>query len=412
MKKNISVIALSLATVFAASAQMNVVKEAERAMKAGKPAAEVVNMMKPAQTNSETSGLAQTWYFPGKASFNEYDKLLGLKQFNQIKPEDNLRMGDLLIQGYEYYIKALPLDTVTDAKGKVKTKYSKDIISTLVGHFTDYSQAGVDKYQTAQDYDAAYKLWAMFCAIPEIPAVREQLIKNKQLPNDTIIGEISFNQALAAWQSKKLPESLKAFDNARAHGYNKKQLYDFSIAVASEMNDSLAILNYSKEALPLYGKEDPMYISQIVNYYLQKKEYSDAFTYINQAIQEEPANSQYYVIRGILNEYSDKRPDAVADYQKAMQLDDKNSQAFFNYGRMLYEDAFKLNDQAPTTQEAYDKFFTDKIKPLFVQAVDIFEKAYNLDPENMDSLRYLKDLYYNLRDEAKLNDVENRMKAL
>lgn len=153
-----------------------------------------------------------------------------------------------------------------------------------------------------------------------------------------------------------------------------------------------------------------MYMGQIVNYYLQKQDYDNAFQIINRAIQSDPNNAQYYVIRGVLYENTKKLPEAKADYIKATQLDPKNASAVYNYGRILCEEAYALNDGAPTDQNEYNKYYSEKIKPLFLQAVDILENAYDLDQENLDILRYLENVYYNLNDEAKLEDVLNRMK--
>ncbi|MDE6198118.1 MAG: hypothetical protein K2F91_09680, partial [Muribaculaceae bacterium] len=144
--KKFSLLTLAVATAFAATAQTAVLKEAERAMKGGQDAAKVVEIITPAFTNAETQGLAQTWFIPGKASFSQYDHLLGLKQFNKLPENGEQTMGRLLIDGYGYFVKALPLDSVADAKGKIKTKYSKEIVNTLSGHFADYSGAGADLY--------------------------------------------------------------------------------------------------------------------------------------------------------------------------------------------------------------------------------------------------------------------------
>lgn len=407
--KKISFMALALATSLVAGAQANVVKDAERAMKAKEPAAKVVEIITPAFTNPETSTQAKTWYIPGKASYQQYDKMLGLKQFNQLKEGDDIVMGKLLISGYDYLMKALPLDTVVDAKGKPKTVHSNDIVNVIAAHMSDYSSAGVDMYN-ARDYKGAYELWGIFCNLDEVPALREYLVKQKQLPTDTIFGEIAFNRALAAWQAENLEGALGAFDYARRHAYDKKQLFDYAIAVATQLNDSVAVLEYSRAALPLYGKEDPMYMGQIVNYYLQKKDFDNAFATINEAIQAEPDNAQYYVIRGVLSENADKRPDAKVDYKKAMELDPANAQAVYNYGRMLCEEAYALNDNAPTDQNEYNKYYAEQIKPLFEKAVTILEEAYSLNSENTDVLRYLENVYYNLNDEKMLEDVRNRMK--
>ena len=403
--KKITILALGLAVCASAGAQTSVLKEAEQAMKGGKDAAAVMTIITPAFTNPETAQLAQTYYIPGKASFKDYDNLLGLKQFGKTKDGDDVKMGKLLIQGYDMYVKALPLDSVPNEKGKVKPKYSKDIVSTIAGHFTYFTNAGADLYN-AKDYDGAYRAWGIFNEIPQNPSFREKLTS---VPADTILGEIAFNQALAAWQGNHLEDALKAFLFAKSKGYSKKQLYDYAIAVADGAKNSEALLALSEEAFGLYGDQDPMYLGQMVNYYLQNKNFDKAFEIINGAIAKDPNNAQYYNIQGVLYENVDKRPEAIAAYKKATELDPENANALYNYGRQLCESAYALNDAAPTSQREYEAYKAEKIVPLFQQAVDILEKAYTVNPDNTDVLKYLENVYYNLGDEAKLNDVRKRM---
>lgn len=407
--KKFSLLALAIATAFSVSAQTSVLKDAERAMKDGKEAAEVVKIITPAFSDPSTKELAQTYFIPGKASFKQYDELLGLSQFNKLPANGEVTMGKLLIQGYEYFVKTLPLDSLPNEKGKIKPKYSKEIIGTLTGHLNDYLNAGANLYN-AQDYNAAYAAWDIFITVPQIPEVKKAL--GAAMPTDTVFGEIAFNQALAAWQAEKLQESLDAFSKAKSFGYNKKQLYDYAIAVATGLENNEALLAFAKEALPLYGKEDPMYMGQVVNYYLQNKDFDKAFEVIDNAIELEPNNAQYYVIKGVLfenKEGAENKAQAKAMYEKAVSLDPNNAQAVFNYGRQICDEAYTLADAAPTRQDEYAEYFASKIKPLFVQAAEILENAYNLDAENTDILRYLENIYYNLNDEAKLNDVKKRM---
>ena len=381
--KKITILALGLAVCASAGAQTSVLKEAEQAMKGGKDAAAVMTIITPAFTNPETAQLAQTYYIPGKASFKDYDNLLGLKQFGKTKDGDDVKMGKLLIQGYDMYVKALPLDSVPNEKGKVKPKYSKDIVSTIAGHFTDFTNAGADLYN-AKDYDGAYRAWGIFNEIPQNPSFREKLTS---VPADTILGEIAFNQALAAWQGNHLEDALKAFLFAKSKGYSKKQLYDYAIAVADGAKNSEALLALSEEAFGLYGDQDPMYLGQMVNYYLQNKNFDKAFEIINGAIAKDPNNAQYYNIQGVLYENVDKRPEAIAAYKKATELDPENANALYNYGRQLCESAYALNDAAPTSQREYEAYKAEKIVPLFQQAVDILEKAYTVNPDNTDVLK-------------------------
>lgn len=407
MMKKIALLTLGLATAFSGFAQLSVVKDAERAMKADKPAKEVVSIITPAFENGETATLAQTWYVPGKAAFKQFDKMLGVGQFKGLEEAEKLTMGHLLIDGYGYFAKALPLDSVPNEKGKIKPKYSKDIYNTLQGHVNDFSQYGVELYN-GKDYQGAYEAWGIFCDLTTNPYIAKKLADAHVAPTDTMIGEVSFNRALAAWNAENLPGALAAFEFAKNHSYQKKQLYDYALAVATNLHDSTKVYEICLEALPLYGQEDPMYIGQIVNYYLQRKQFDDAFRFINDAIASDPSNAQYYVIQGILFENVDKKAEAKASYEKAVAVNPENAQAQYNYGRAICEEAYAASDAAPTNQAEYDKYYKAKIEPLFLQAAEILEKAYSLDNENRDVLMYLENIYYNLKDEAKMEDVKQR----
>lgn len=410
MKKQILMAAAAVAVALTASAQPQVLKDAERAMKDGKTsAAEVLVTITPAFSNDETSGLAQTYYIPGKAFYNEFDNLFGLQQLNRLDENGPKQMADDLLQGYELFVKALPLDSVADSKGKIKTKYSKDIVSTINGHVSDLNNAAIT-YWGVQDYKNAYKAWDIFLNLYQTQPFAASLAKSA--PHDTIMGEVYYNQALAAWQAEMLPEALKAFGEAKARGYHKKTLYDYAIAVANNSNNQDAVFEWATEAHEKYADE-PSYLGFIINTYLQKKDFDNAFLTINKAIDTDPNNAQYYLIKGILYDNQDKKAEAKESFAKAIALDPENTGALTQYGAALCQEAYTLSDQAPTTPEESLAFYNQKIRPLFVEAADYLEKAWKIDMDknetnNQEALRYLENIYYNLQDEAMQEDVNAR----
>lgn len=399
--RKITIMGACIIAAFAANAQQSVVKDAERALKSGQSAEEVAKVIAPALTNPETAQQAQTWYIPGKAAFSQYDDLLGKKAFGKLPEGGEVLMGNLLLNGYDYFTKALPLDSLPNEKGKVKPKYSKEIHSTIAGHYTDYNNAAIAFWE-AKDYGKAYDAWELFCTIPASFKVNA--------PADSTMGEIRYNQALAAWQNENYEAALSSFMKAKDLGYKKKNLYDYAIAVASQAKNDDAVYDLAKEAQGLYGKEDPNYVGYMINRYLQNKEYDQAFSIIDEAIAADPNNAQYYVVKGILLSETDKKADAKDMFKKALAIDSYNSMALYQYGRALCEEAYALGEIAPTSPAESQKFFDEKIKPLFLEAADYLENAYNVDNNNTDALRYLENVYYNLQDEAKLQDVQNRLK--
>lgn len=410
--KKICLIALGLCAAFAASAQADVVKEAERALKADKDAKEVITIITPALSDPTTSTQANTWFIPGKASYKQYDNLLGLRQLNKLPEGGIATMGQLLQDGYNYYIKALPLDKVPDKKGVIKTgKITKEICNTVVGHFNDYSDYGVELFQ-AGDYKSAYNLWDIFCAIPQQEEFRQTFGKNA--PADTAISLIAYNKALAAWQMEDYPKAMAAFHQAKDLGYDKKNLYDYAIQMAKMLKSPEDLLAFAQEGRARYGNEENSYLAEIVNYYLTEKQYDEAFRIINEAITEEPDNAQYLVIRGVLYENTDDFGKALADYKTAAERDPSNVQAVYYYGRMLTAEADRLDNEAPALQAEYDVYYQNTVKPQYEAAAAVLEKAYELDNEGTyarDNLNILENIYYKIQD-ARYDDVQKRKELL
>lgn len=404
--KKLSILALCVAAAsLGASAQMDVVKEAEGKTKGMTPDyASALEIIKPALTNDATKGLAQTWFVAGKAAFGNFDKMFANKTLGQ--PVDDKAMGRSLIDGYEYMMTALPLDTVVDAKGKVKTKYSKDITKAVAENFNNYNNAAILLWE-AQDYDGAYKAWDIYLSLPG----DGRLGKNAPaaLPDSTV-AELTYNKGLAAWQANNIPTARKELDKALKLGYNKKNLFDYAISLAYQEDDQDAVYNLAKEALPLYGKEDNKYIQLLINNHITKKEYDQARQMLNDAIAADPTDVQYYILLGALYTEQKDNTAAEAQYRKAVEVAPDNASAQLYFGEALCNKAYAIADEATKVSQAqYDKIYTDEIKPIFIEAIDHLEKAYKLDPQGQTSseaLRFLRNAYYNIHDEENMLRIE------
>lgn len=388
-----------------AMAQESVLKEAERSMKKGADYKEIVKAVTPAMSDPSTKDKAMTYYLPGKAAFNQFDQLLTKEALGQLDAAGKKTKAEALMAGYEYMMKALPLDSVVDAKGKVKTKYSKDILNSVGGHYSDFYSAGID-FWGAENYKSAYDAWDVYANLPSNPAFAKAI---PQVPADTVIAEVMYNQALAAWQMNDYPLSLKAFLNAKDHGYQKKQLYDYAIAVAAQAKNDDAVFEIAKEAQTLYGDEDSNYMGYIINNYINKQQYQEAISMIDQAIAGDPQNAQYHVIKGILLETEEIKGDPKPEYQKAVDLDDHNAQALYNLGRIIYNEALQIYDAAPNDNEGFNKVFNNDFKPAMAKAIDLLERAYSANEEEDDPLRLLENAYYMMNDDANMKATQARL---
>ncbi len=412
MKKFLLFLACSSLLASGAVAQEKLVDEVNKDISGfSADYAGALNKIKPALTNAETKDSPKTWYVAGKTAFKWYDDLLGKRQIKatDVKAAD---MGNALLSGYDYFVTALPLDSIVEkdktgapkldknGKPKIKTKYSKDIVNVLVGHLHDFSQVGNDFYD-AKDWKNAYKAWDIFASLPSA----EFLGNQKPAVADTIVGQVRFFQGIAAWQGGDHKDAVKAFAMARKKGYLKKEAFDYALTCAANMKDEPEIVAISREAYPIFGNQDGQYVRIIINSLINNKSFDEANVFLDKAIADNPNNAEFCNLKGLLVENQKSMEEALPFFKKAVDLDPNFAKGQFDLGRYYYNKAFKIIQDNP---DLTGKALANKVNPLYEQALPYLEKAYSLDKDNLDAKNALRTIYYKLGNEAKLNAIENQ----
>lgn len=401
--KKISILGLCLLTLGTAAAQKSLVKEVERDMKSN-PASYPDQMKKlaPAFTDAESATDAFTWVVAGKGAFGYYDQQSVFAQMG--KDVNNKQLGTSVIEGYEYLTKALPLDTVVDAKGKVKTKYSKDIYKQIANHYNDFNNAALFLWE-AEDYPDAVKAWNLYVTIPDMPEMVKAGVK---APADTLVAEIMFNMGIGNSLSQNNEAALKNFKDAIARGYTKKNAFDYAISAASQLQKPEEMAEIAEQAYAIYGKEDSRYIGYMVNNLIDKKEYAKADALIDKYIAEDPNNAQLYFVKGVLCDSEGKPEESLAQFKKALSLDENNASTLMQYGYKLYQKACDLDqtEGGGLSNADYNNFRATKVDPMLKEAAGYLEKAYQIDDTMSDARQVLRSIYYNLNDEENLKRVE------
>lgn len=402
MKKVISATLMGISTLLM-SAQTNVVKEAGNDLKSSNPDyVAIVNKLKPAMENPETANDVNTWFYAGKASIGNFDELY--KRFKIGQEVSFPTMGNALMDGINYFLVALPLDSVPDAKGKIKAKNSKEMIKQIKENYSILAEMGDNLYND-KSYNDAYKAYDMYLNLPYNPV----LGKNAPAAQpDSVLSLVAFNKGIASWQGDSLQNALSSFRQAIRLGYNQKHIYDYAIAVAANLNDKDAIIELATEAYPLYGHEDVKYLQCLINPKIEAKEYDEARDMLLEALQQQPDNGQIYFSLGTIEDIQENRDKAIEYYKKALELNPQLSIAKLYLGQALYNQAAVKDDEASqlSTSE-YLQIKENEIKPLFNQAIPYLEAAYAEDSENLRSaLNLLRTIYYNLEDATNLERIE------
>lgn len=365
------------------------------------------NRFKPALTNEETSGRAETWALANRIKIEQYDKFMDNLRVG--KKIDVKAMGHALIDAYDYGIKALELDTVPilDKKGqpsidkktkrpKVKTKYSKEIISRMLEHHDNYRIVGSELYNV-KDWDGAYKAWDYYCQMAA------RIDNPRWLKPDSIVAEVRYYQGIAAWQRADTIDAVRLFSIARHSGYNRKEAYDYALVCLSDLGNEEEVVKLAWDAFLKFGTSDPQYIRILINDYINREDYSGANDLIDEAIEVSPADDELFNLKGLVIENQQNIFEAFPYYQRCIELNDSNAAGQFNVGRYFYNKAMETRQNS----NLYGKKLANLVNPMYREALPYLEKSYALNPDNVELVNALRDIYYKLGEADKLQAIES-----
>ncbi|MDD7760772.1 MAG: hypothetical protein PT955_08235 [Bacteroidales bacterium] len=414
--KRKSILTLCAIVSLGAFAQQATVKDVEKAIGGLNPdvntLVDAANKIKSALTNAETKDDAKTWYVAGKANFAIYDKQQTAMMMKQ--PIDTALMGGSVVEGYKYFMAALPLDSVKqlekdgsyklekDGSIKVKTKYSKEIVNTLVTRHEDFNRAGGLLYDSKR-YKEAAEAWGIYSSLPYSGLAE----RSKFVVADTILGMTAYYQGIALWQAGNVNDAVGAFANARKLGYKHKEAYDYALSCAAQAKDNVAIVAIAEEAYKEFGGKDIQYLNVLINDKLSKEEFDDAETLINDALNVDANNAELLNLKGLIVENKGNEDAALDEFKKAIEIDNTLAQGYFNAGRIVMKKVVAQQKAMETMNRSdYAKAKEEVLIPLLKEALPYMERAYQLDDTNANAKRILSNIYYQLGDEEALQALD------
>lgn len=394
--KKISLIAVGLLAAMTVSAQTSVVKEAEGLVKS-KKYGEALQVVQPALQNPETSGTVLPWYLAGKANVGLWDEFSIMNATGQASPEQQKAGAHALIDAYDYFVKALPLDQLPDAKGKVKPKYTKEMMKAIGENYHPYMNAGLILYNV-QDYPGAYKAWDLYVNLPQNPNADQKAFKADP---DSVVGQIAYYQGLAAFFSNDYKNAIADVDKALKLGYGDKTSYILGLEASNNLNDEASALRFAKEGNKLYGANDISFLATIVNTSLKAENYPACYEAINESMANaanDSIKSSLYNVTAIINEREGKIEEAKNNLKESIALDPKNAKSYFDMGRLLQ------NEVAAKEDNADDATRMNVLVPQLKDAIKYYEKSYELDDSQTELPGHIYRLYYTLDQNYHLGD--------
>lgn len=309
-----------------------------------------------------------------------------------------------------------------------KSYQTKDAMKALSAGLQNIYYMGSSLYQSG-NYDAAYEaFYATYNGY-------NLLLKNEESTTfDPAEHEKTlYYSAVCAQQAGKTDIAFDIYKQLVDAGKAEPGVYEALIR-HYETSDPALSEKYLKAAREKYPNDQALLYTEI-NYLLAKGELTSLIDNLNQALEMDPENTSIYVTIGQIYDkmYQDEVAVdtaaarehfdlAMSYYQQALEKDDKSFDAIYSIGALYYNKAaaysVELNaladDYTPAGTKKYDAKKA-QMDAAFSDAMPFFKQAEMLNPEDLNSLIALKEIYARQNEldlvkeyQAKIDAVEQK----
>ena len=406
MKKTILSLFLVISFTFSFAQKANVSKAKNKALMENPDFTGAREAIKLALNDSTTKNLAETWYVAGLIGNKQNEALYQKALLKQ--PFDTIVKGTAILESYNYFLQALKLDQLPDAKGKVKPRYAKDIKPLLKDYYS--IQQNLIAYGAFQfekkNYEGAVKTFEAFLDIPKLP------VMNNEIKMDSTYYMIAFYTAASASSAKLHDKAISLYESLKDKKYETKTVYQSLYEEYNAKKDTAKFVITLKEGLEIFPK-DAWFLQNLINYYIYSGKVKDALLYLDKAIEKEPNLAQYRYVKGNLEESLGNYEDARAAFDKAIELDPTQAESYAGIGRIYYNKAVKILEASAKIKDmkVYNAE-TKKAEDLFKQSLPFFKKASEVNPKEIEYKKTLKTLYYRMQMNTEFDAIKKEIDAM
>lgn len=309
------------------------------------------------------------------------------------------------VKAAKAYVKAI--ENADPKKGK---KYVKSSLKGLAALQANISNEGIYAIQDKK-YEESMKAF-------QTSVMVHNFLKGKD-------AESAFDADMAKLEDEKYYGGLAAllienydvaepmFMELYESGYDDAAVYDGMFKIASAKGDQAAAGKYLNEGREKYPEETSLLFTEI-NYLLSEGRLDELTGKLDQAIAKEPDNTSLYATLGQVYEklYTSSTEEgneadakkyfdlAKAKYEEGLTKDPEAARLIYSLGAMIYNRGAAMsqelvelgNDFSKEGQKKYEIMKTE-VDEEFAKALPFFQKAEMTDPNDLNTLIALKEMY-------------------
>ncbi|MCA6078902.1 tetratricopeptide repeat protein [Fulvivirga sedimenti] len=220
-------------------------------------------------------------------------------------------------------------------------------------------------------------------------------------------------------------QAMQDYDRALQHyytlindlNYKTADIYNALLYIEIQVNkDNEKALELAREAKEEFP-EDSRFAKTEINLLIQMGKADEARAGLESAIAAEPDNPDLYFSLGVMNEELGDKDAALNAYQKSVEVDPNYFNGNYNMAVLKYNQAVELvkarnNLGISSADQKKAREMDSEINTRLKEALPVWEKVNELEPNNRKTLETLQYLYVQLKMNDKAVAIAEQLDAL
>jgi tetratricopeptide (TPR) repeat protein len=228
-----------------------------------------------------------------------------------------------------------------------------------------------------------------------------------------------FNSALCFEKANLNDRAVEQYMMCGAYGYQVPEVFLFVANIHKMEGDTAKALTTLQNARGDFPREQALIIEEL-NIYLVAGEFERAKENLMLAAEQDPTNEILWFSLGSVYDNLNMQDEAVEAYGKSLGIKPDYFDANYNLGALYFNKAVQMvNDANDMWKPRMSKDESAKQtemekggKAMFSTALPYLEKALEVDPEDRETLRSLRDIYARVGLDDKMLEVSAKLKSM
>jgi Tfp pilus assembly protein PilF len=234
--------------------------------------------------------------------------------------------------------------------------------------------------------------------------------------------EALFYSGYSSLMQGKTAQANILFSKSLQANYHDPLIYDQLSQDLLNRNLPVEAEGLLKQGRRLYPQDEKLQLSAL-NLYMATQQYADAERIAENYLADHPNDLEVMLVAGTIYEkrfqadtaqqetYFNKRKNI---YLKALEIAPDNALANYNLGITLYNQAVSIINRSDVyTMDILDfDELLGRCTNYFKEALPYIRKANELSPGNINTLKALEGIYYNLNDREQFASVQKKLENL